>query len=418
MLLPRPPRAGLRGFGSEPHLMRVVVVGAGFAGLAAADELRRAGAEVVVLEARDRVGGRVWSREMPNGAVVEMGAEFVLPDNEILRATVARLGLELADKGMRYGRREFKGGAPMTRPEIDEAFAAIDRALAEPGAPELTSLELIERLPIGPAARDAILSRVEVSAAAPAASVAAASLAGVAHIDDFPSPSVAGGNQRVAIELAAALGEGVNLGAPVRSVAWGDGVRVSTDAAEVEADAAVIAVPASVIGAISFDPALPRSLGEALAGIAYGHAAKLFVPLRAPAPTSAVLCVPERYWAWTATGADGKVQPVASAFAGSALALERLGVTEGPERWASSLAALRPDLRLDPAGALLSTWDDDPWVAAAYSTWMGDQVSGILAAGCPPLAFAGEHTAGEWHGLMDGALRSGQRAAAQLLAPG
>ena len=81
--------------------MRAAVVGAGFAGLAAADELRRGGAEVVVLEARDRVGGRVWSPHLENGSVIEMGAEFILPGNDVLRETARRLGLELADKGMR-----------------------------------------------------------------------------------------------------------------------------------------------------------------------------------------------------------------------------------------------------------------------------------------------------------------------------
>ena len=64
--------------------MRAVVVGAGFAGLAAADDLQRAGWEVTVLEARDRVGGRVWSQRLDNGALVEMGAEFVLPHNTVL----------------------------------------------------------------------------------------------------------------------------------------------------------------------------------------------------------------------------------------------------------------------------------------------------------------------------------------------
>jgi monoamine oxidase len=73
--------------------MRVAVVGAGLAGLTAAYELQRAGAEVVVLEARDRVGGRVWSRRLENGAVVEMGAEFVLPGNTAVRELAAELGL-------------------------------------------------------------------------------------------------------------------------------------------------------------------------------------------------------------------------------------------------------------------------------------------------------------------------------------
>jgi monoamine oxidase len=85
--------------------MRAIVVGAGFAGLAAADELRRGGAEVQVLEARDRVGGRVWSVPFA-GAIVERGAEFVLPGNETLINTVERLGLRLVRKGTLYGNRE------------------------------------------------------------------------------------------------------------------------------------------------------------------------------------------------------------------------------------------------------------------------------------------------------------------------
>ncbi len=84
--------------------MRVVVIGAGFAGLAAATALHEAGVEVVVLEARDRVGGRVWSQPFA-GAVVERGAEFILPGNEVVRATAERLGLRVFAKGMHYGDR-------------------------------------------------------------------------------------------------------------------------------------------------------------------------------------------------------------------------------------------------------------------------------------------------------------------------
>jgi monoamine oxidase len=149
----------------------------------------------------------------------------------------------------------------------------------------------------------------------------------------------------------------------------------------------------------------------------HGHAAKLFVPLRRVPPPSAVLSVPGHYWTWTAAGADGAVQPVVSAFAGSAPALAALGVAAGPATWRRELAALRPDLDLD-AGELLSTWDDDPWVGAAYSTRTPAFRPGdpdLLARPAGPLHFAGEHTAGPWSGLMEGALRSGQRAAAELL---
>ncbi len=395
--------------------MRAVVVGAGFAGLAAADALARAGWEVTVLEARDRVGGRVWSRQLENGAVVEMGAEFVLPGNTVVAETTQRLGLELADKGMRYGRREFRGGAPVEPAAVDAAVAAIERALAGPDAGGSVS-DLLGRLEIDAAAREAIASRVEMSSASAAESVAASALAGLAHIDDEPSPTVGGGNQRIATELARGLGGSISLRSPVRAVRWDDGVRVRTDRGEVEADACVVAVPAPLVASISFEPELPGALRRALAGIDYGHAAKLFVPLRAPAPTSAVLSVPERYWAWTALGADGEVQPVLSAFAGSAPALRALGVRDGPRRWADSVVALRADLDLDADQAMLSTWDDDPWAGAAYSLPVSDEATATFAAGAGPLAFAGEHTAGDWHGLMEGALRSGRRAGAALLA--
>ena len=77
---------------------RVVVVGAGFAGLAAADELRAAGMDVTVLEARDRVGGRVWSVPFA-GSVVERGAEFILPGNTAVESLAARFDLPLAPQG-------------------------------------------------------------------------------------------------------------------------------------------------------------------------------------------------------------------------------------------------------------------------------------------------------------------------------
>jgi monoamine oxidase len=396
--------------------VRVVVVGAGFAGLAAADELRRGGAEVVVLEARDRVGGRVWSRELEDGSVVEMGAEFILAENTTVRETAGRLGLELLDKGMSYGRRELRGTDPFEPEELDAAVAEVERASAAGEGRGLSARALLDRLEMPPAVREALAARTEVSAAAPADTVGSAALAMVAHIDDFPAPSVAGGNQRIGLELADRLGPAVRLSAPVRAIAWDeDGVTARTDAAEVEADACVVAVPAGVIGEIAFEPALPEPLAGALAAVSYGHAAKLFVPLRDEAPPSAVLSVPGRYWVWTANGASGQVQPVACCFAGSAGALERLGVADGPQTWAASLADLRPDLDLDADRAFVSTWDDDPWIQAAYSVWVEEDVSSVLARRHGRLAFAGEHTAGEWHGLMEGALRSGSRAAGQLL---
>jgi len=396
--------------------LKVAVAGAGLAGLSAADELQSAGAEVVVLEARERVGGRVWSRRLPGGAVVEMGAEYVLPGNTAVRELAARLGLELCDKGMAYGRREPRGGTPTTHERMAAAVPGIERALD--GVPaELSAQEFLDRLEIDAGVREALLARVEISSASPAAEVAARDLAGIAHVDEEPAPSVAGGNQGLALGLAERLGASVRLGAPVERIEWRHGaVRVAAGGGELDADACVVAVPASVLGRISFEPALPDSHAGAFGAVRYGDAAKLFVPLREPAPPGAVMSVPERYWTWTARGADGEVQPVVSAFAGSAPALERLGLGDGPERWLDSIKRLRTDLALDPSGVLLSTWADDPWVRAAYSTSPPPELARLAAEPLGPLAFAGEHLGGVHAALMEGAIRSGSAAAQALLA--
>jgi monoamine oxidase len=110
--------------------MRVVVLGAGLAGLTAARELDAAGHEVVVLEARDRVGGRVWSRELDNGAVVEMGAEFILPGNTAVRELADELGLGLWEKGMYYGQREPRGAELPPDGALEEAMQTAEAALA------------------------------------------------------------------------------------------------------------------------------------------------------------------------------------------------------------------------------------------------------------------------------------------------
>ncbi len=115
--------------------MRVIVVGAGFAGLAAADTLARAGAEVEVLEARDRVGGRVWSVPFA-GAVVERGAEFILPHDRAVLAAADRLGLALVRKGTLYGNREPRGGPPVSGAEV---LRAVQRLGSEPPAGTLAA---------------------------------------------------------------------------------------------------------------------------------------------------------------------------------------------------------------------------------------------------------------------------------------
>jgi monoamine oxidase len=403
---------------------RVVVVGAGFAGLAAARVLRRGGADVVVFEARDRVGGRVWSQELPNGAVIERGAEFILPGNTRIRELAAELGLALYEKGTTYGDREPRGGQPVSRTELLAAYEVVAAAAAAGGLRGSVA-EALAALPIAEGARDAIRSRIEVSTAYPADDQDAAVLAeSGTGTGGFATHSIAGGNQRLAIAIAAELGDAVHLRAPVERVAVRreGGVSVRAAGTEIDAEAVVIAVPASVIGRIAFEPGLPATTASTLRAVRYGHAAKLFLPLRTTAAPSATLSVPDRFWTFTQLAPDGTPLAVAGSFAGTAAALDRLGTGHGPDRWIQAVRRLRPDLDVDVRGAVLSTWSDDPWIEAAYSARSRSSPidDAALAAPAGPIQLAGEHTAGDWHALMEGALRSGERAAGAVLrgAPG
>lgn len=393
--------------------MRVVVVGAGFAGLAAAEELVRAGVTVDVLEARDRVGGRVWSVPFAGG-VVERGAEFILPHDRRVIAVAERLGLSLVRKGTLYGNREPRGGEPVTREQV---AAALQRIGSEPPAAGAGLLSAaLAAYGLEPGVTEAIQARIEVSCGYPADDLDAGALEeGAASFGDFDTWSVDGGNDRIARELSIGLGGAVRLSAAVSSVEWREReVRVIGGGEEWVSDAAVFAVPASVLSEIAFDPPLaPEKVA-----VRYGRAAKLFVALRTPAPPSEVLSVPDRFWCWTQLGIDGEPLPFVGAFAGSAGALEKLEVAAGPERWLAALARLRPDLDLDLDQLMLSTWSGDPWVRGAYSARSATVPLDTEALARPvgPLFFAGEHTAGAWHGLMEGALRSGTRAAAEVLA--
>jgi monoamine oxidase len=369
------------------------VVGAGFAGLAAADAIAASGHDVTVFEARDRVGGRVHSKTLDNGVTIELGAEFILPGHDVLRATSERLKLPLYEKGTRYGEREPR--PPVPRDALVQAVARLR------DVHDGTVAGALEVLRLPPAVRDALTARIEISTAYSAADQPASVLAdsGTAF-GDFPSHGIAGGNQRLATALARDLR--VNVSAAVQRVMWSEqGVRVHG----ADFDACVVAVPASVMGAMEFDPPLPERKQHALDGVRYGDAAKLFLRLDAPAEPSATLSVRDRFWAYTQLAPDGSPLPVLAAFAGTRGGVDALT--------ARAVRELRPDLPFSDDEPMLSTWHDDPWVRGAYSarSVASPLQDAALAEAIGPLAFAGEHTAGKWHALMEGALRSGLRAA-------
>jgi monoamine oxidase len=394
----------------ERGVASAAVIGAGFAGLAAAAALSAAGVAVTVLERERRVGGRVWSQTLPGGAIVEMGAEFVTEGYTMLPALVRRLGLELAPMGMSFTRREPRGGIGVDAAALGAALTALVGAVEAGAGERLTVAELLERVPMDAGARELIACRIQVSYAHPVSLLAASAVRHVGELfDDVEARRVAGGNEQVAERLA--LGLRVELATPVLRVAQvGEGFRVNDD---LEVDAVVVSVPAPATDGIAFDPPLPAWKADALARVVYGQAAKLAVPLLAPAQASSVLSVPEHFWTWTAKDGDGAVAPLVTAFAGSGPAVNELRVDEGPGRYLERVAALRPDLELDAAAAVLSTWPD-----GAYSARQPDRPADLddrLEGTVGRIAFAGEHTERHWYSTMEGALRSGERAARQLL---
>jgi monoamine oxidase len=395
--------------------MRVVVIGAGLAGLAAADALAREGVEVSVLEANDRVGGRVWSAPFFGLGTVERGAEFVLPGESEVVGLVQRFGLELFAKGMRYANREPRGAGTITTEDMKAAF---DRLGAERVSGR-TVAEVLRDVP-GPVAA-ALAARAQISNAYDVGDLGAEEFfTATGGINDLPTHSVVGGNMRIAECLASSLPDPVRLRTRATAVLHSDGgVVISTSDGRLEADAAIVAVPGRVVDDIDFDPMLPP--GKRSESLRFGHAAKLFVALKRPAPPSAVMSVPDIYWCWTQLRPSGEPLPVLGAFAGSRQALDQLDVDSGPERWLGLLGGLRADLELDTTRVLLATWHDQPSfrsivVARSVSAPVDEHE---LARPIGRLAFAGEHTAGlEWHGSMEGAIRSGQRAARDVLAFG
>jgi monoamine oxidase len=276
---------------------------------------------------------------------------------------------------------------------------------------------VIAEAPIPAPLAEAVCARVEISCALEAELLGSAVLQHAASFEPLASHRIDGGNGRLARAMADSLGrDRVKLSLPVRAVERErDQIRVVTGEGDLHADRVVLAVPLPVLRELSINPPLPARKRDAFARVEIGHAAKLHVPLAAPTATSAVMSVLDRFWCWTATDADGRVASVLNCFAGSPPALRRLAVTDGPATWTARVADLRPDLALVTSAAVLTTWHDDPWARGAYrADGLADVDEADLEAPVDGVHFAGEYAAGEWSGLMEGALRSGCRAAAEV----
>jgi len=401
---------------------RAIVVGAGFAGLSAAIALADEGVDVTVLEARERVGGRVWSITLTNGAVVELGGEWIMAGDSVVHETASRFGVPLVETGASFGRREPWGEGAATLEVQDVFLEAADAALGSLPHDRVAAMnvgEFLEGVEGDPAARSIVALRLAGTCARDLREVSLASFAGErpfsAHGDVYHR--TAEGNQAIARAVASELSD-VRTGHVVDSIEHDrDGVTVRIGSRSERADVAVVAVPAPIEARLRFVPPLPDALASALAGLPMGAASKFAVATKRRPPARSRQSAGRSMWCWTADGAGGKPRRCVTSFAGSHAAQESLGVTRGQVLpWLEALRSMNPDLTLVGEPVLYS-WADDPFTLGAYSTW--DPASWdrrrVLAEPVGRLAFAGEHTAGDRHGTMEGALRSGRRAAEQIL---
>ena len=397
------------------------MVGAGFAGLSAARLLADLGVDVKVFEARERVGGRVWSVTLTNGAIVELGAEWIMSDDTAMQETAARFGVDLVDTGASYGRREPWGAGAASLGAQDVFVESANAALARLTTDEVSTMSLgafLASVEGDEAARAIVTRRLAGTCANDLRQVALASFGGdrpfSAHGERYFRAGT--GNQTLAVELAASLPE-VRTGHAVDAIEHDDGgvtVRVGPNVERT--DAVVVAVPAPIASRLVFTPSLPEDLASALGGLRMGVASKFAVATKEQPPARSRQAADRSMWCWTANGSHGAARKCVASFAGSPAAHDSLGLDRGElTPWLEAVRAMNPDLTLvdEP---VLYTWADDPYALGAYSSWDPASWSRreVFGRSLGRLVFAGEHTAGDRHGTMEGALRSGRRAADQV----
>ena len=437
----------------------VVVVGAGLAGLTAARELSRSGFDVVVLEGRDRVGGRTNSA-MLAGIPVDLGASFVGPTQDAVLKLAADLGCDTTptfNDGANLIRwrgavRRYNGTIPklgliglIDIGRIQWQFARIARTVSvaepwsAPGAAKLDAISLGDwlrsvRATSGSHDLMAIMSRVtwgaepdEVSMLHAVRYVNAAGgldrmldVVDGAQQDHFP-----GGSHQIATTIAAELGDRVRLGANVTRIEWSDdAVAVMSSAGVVDARRAILAIPPAHRLDIDIAPAPPIEYQQLAQRWPQGALSKAYAAYPRPF--------------WRDHGLSGQSLsdegPVFITFdvgpesGGPGVLLgfvDARGFDALPpeQRRATALAgftAIFGDEAAEPIDYLDQRWGAEtfapggPTAAVPPGSWT--QFGALLRHPVGPLHWAGTETADEWTGFMDGAVRSGQRAAAEVAA--
>ncbi|KRF37251.1 flavin monoamine oxidase family protein [Nocardioides sp. Soil805] len=443
----------------------VVVVGAGVTGLTAARRLQDAGLRVLVLEARERVGGRLLTDDV-DGVRLEVGGQWVSPDQTALLDVLDDLGLatyprhregESVYVGLDGVRRTFTGDAfpvpAATAAEVDQIVAELDRLAKamdplapwqHPDAAELdrvTFAEWLERRTDDVEARDnialyvgpAMLTKPTHAFSALTAVLMAASAGGFSNLVDADfilDRRVVGGLQEVPLRLAERLGDGVRLGAPVTSIAWDDGgVAVSAGGTTTTARHALLAVPPTLVARIAFAPALPAAHQQMRQQQSFGLVIKLHITYETPfwrdAGLSGTAFSPYAlvHEAYDNTNEDvpDETRGTLVGFVSDERADELLTLSpdERRRRVLESLRDYYGDEALHPVGYYESPWMHDEWTAGAYATSFA---TGSLTRFGPltredvgPLSFASSDIAGLGFQHVDGGIRMGEAAAQRIL---
>ncbi|WP_107764376.1 flavin monoamine oxidase family protein [Nocardioides terrigena] len=444
----------------------VVVTGAGVTGLTAARRLRAAGRSVLVVEARDRVGGRLLTDDV-DGVRLEVGGQWVSPDQTALLAMLDELDLatyprhregESVYVGRDGVRRTFTGDAfPVpaeTAAEVDRITAELDRLAAgmdplapweHPDAEELdrvTFAEWLVRQTDDVEARDnialyvgpAMLTKPTHAFSVLTAVLMAASAGGFSNLVDADfilDRRVVGGLQEVPLRLAEGLGDAVRVSTPVTAIGWDDdGVTVTAPDLTVTARRALLAVPPTLVGRIAFTPALPAGHQQMRQHQSFGLVIKLHITYETPfwrdAGLSGTAFSPYAlvHEAYDNTNEDvpGETRGTLVGFVSDeqADALLALPDDERRRRVLESLAGYYGEHALHPVGYYESPWMHEEWTAGAYATSFA---TGSLTRFGPltredvgPLSFASSDIAGLGFQHVDGGIRMGEAAAERILA--
>jgi len=280
-------------------MARVVVIGAGMAGLTTALRLTQKDHEVTVLEARDRVGGRVHSVTLSNGEVAELGGEWISSDQRWVVELARELEVPMSEVGVDFAKRDLIGSPPIVRSEHRRVAGVITDAiesLSVADRSQLTVDVLLEGLDDGSDAFTVIRQRVEASAGVSADEVGAEEIVGDFGIGEAIYVRIDGGNQLLAAAVANQLFD-LRTDQPVRAVESDDiGVTVTTQNDRISADGVVVALPLPLVSKIRFAPRLSTEMTSALDRLTMGTAAKLVVSTESQPPLLALQDRDTRWW--------------------------------------------------------------------------------------------------------------------------